>query len=189
MRSKRGWGLLVCLALACGEPRGPTESTASRKRLFHFANGALGKIRDANDPRSPLDVADAKCTDEAVARGLGGTWRAWLSSSTENAIDRIADVGPWYRLDQTTLVFAGRADLRNGPRAPINATPSARNRFWSGSLLDGTRSADRCNDWEAYDFPLKGTIGNADATGTDWVEPAPLDCGSYLALLCFEQGP
>src|SRR5262249_54505111 len=134
-----------------------------------------------------LGVADTECTQYAAAQGLGGKWKAWLSTSTVNAIDRIGDVGPWYRLDKTTKIFESRAQIRNGPLAPINSEPRSNNKFWTGTLIDGTRSSYLCSDWTQYAFPLKGTVGNADATGTAWVESDPIDCGTYLALLCIEQ--
>jgi hypothetical protein len=43
-----------------------------------------------------LGGADAHCQKLAEAAGAGGkTWRAYLSTSTENARDRIGS-GPWY---------------------------------------------------------------------------------------------
>jgi hypothetical protein len=55
-----------------------------------------------------------------IHRGYrGGQWRAWLSSSSMNAIDRLADVGPWYRPDQQTTLFENhRAGSRPDWTAP-----------------------------------------------------------------------
>ena len=45
---------------------------------------------------SGLEGADAYCGQLAEAAGVTGrTWRAYLSTSTENARDRIGD-GPWH---------------------------------------------------------------------------------------------
>ena len=106
------------------------------------------------------------------------------------ALARIADVGPWYRLDQQTLLFESRASIVNGPLVPINAQPNLGNEanlFWTGTLVDGTPSANNCQDWTAYGGSLVATVGRVDTAGAGWVDPTPLACSTYLALLCFEQ--
>jgi hypothetical protein len=169
---------------------GTTSDTTTRKRVFHLKNGTLGQIPDANDPRTGLEVADAECTKAGQAHG-GVQWKAWLSSSTVSALNRIADVGPWYRLDQTTLLFHNLASIVNGPLVPISpqsdVVDDTRNLFWTGTLLDGTASVDNCQDWTTYMGLNIATVGRADTSGQGWVDPTPLSCGYYLALLCIEQ--
>lgn len=168
---------------------GPEVQTV-RKRVFHLVNGALGKIKDssASDTRTGLETADAACTTAGKMHG-GGQWQAWLSSSSMNAIDRLADVGPWYRLDQQTMLFENRAAIAQGPLVPIDdpADGNSRISFWSGTLLDGTASAANCADWTEYVGGVKATVGRADTAGPGWVAPTLQSCSTYLALLCFEQ--
>jgi hypothetical protein len=158
--------------------------------VFHFLNGALGAIRDANDPRTGVEVADADCTTAGQMHG-GGQWRAWLSSSSANAIDRLVDVGPWYRLDQQTKLFENRAAITQGPLVPIedptDANPGVGNLFWTGTLLDGTASASNCTDWTAYVGGVMATVGRTDTAGPGWVAATLQSCSTYLSLLCFEQ--
>src|SRR5688500_10181736 len=97
-----------CHAAAC-TMIDPEET--ERKRVMFARNGALGKIGDPNDPRPVLDRADQRCQLYAENNDLGGSWRAWLSTSQVDAIDRIDDVGPWYRIDGETLLFPSKADL------------------------------------------------------------------------------
>lgn len=158
-----------------------------RKRVFFLHSGTMGKIRDSSDRRPPLDVADEDCTLAAADRDLGGAWRAWLSSSEADAIERIDDVGPWFRVDRETLLFPDRAGFRDGPIAEIvpEADPD-RSQFWSGTLPDGTRSGENCDDWTEY-LGLSGTVGRVDVAGPSWATPESLYCGIYLALLCIEQ--
>jgi hypothetical protein len=162
----------------------------ARKRVFHLLNGALGAIRDANDTRTGLEVADADCTTAGQMYG-GGQWRAWLSDSSMNAIERLSDVGPWYRLDQQTKLFDSRAAITQGPLVPIedptDAGAGMRSLFWSGTLLDGTASTGDCSDWTSYVGGGTATVGRADTAGSGWVDPTPLSCSKYLSLLCFEQ--
>ena len=166
------------VALAC---------TPQPKRIFFFPNGSLGEIGDSSDQRDPLTIADSKCTARAKELSLGGgSWSAWLSSSGGNAIDRVGE-GPWYRLDQQTLLFASKAELKVGPRVAIDPTDGGKPmRFWSGTGSDGLRSDPTCRDWTLYTSPLTGTVGRADRPGAAWVDPEPLDCSTYLALLCIE---
>lgn len=169
---------------------GEAGDKATRKRIFHLKNGTLGQIRDGNDTRTGLEVADAECVQAGQSYG-GGQWKAWLSSSTINALDRLADVGPWYRVDQETLLFPSRAAMVNGPLAPIDTqsdpVDDRRNLFWSGTLAAGSASGSNCQDWTAYGSGLVATVGRVDTAGQGWVNPSSLSCGSYLSLLCIEQ--
>jgi hypothetical protein len=177
-------------AATSGDGGQDAADPTARKRVFHLMNGALGAIRDANDPRTGLEVADADCTTAGQMYG-GGSWRAWLSDSSTNAIDRLSDVGPWYRLDQQTKLFADRAALTQGPLGPIedptDANAGIRSQFWSGTLLDGTASTGNCTDWTSYVGGGTATVGRTDTAGSGWVDPTPLSCSKYLSLLCFEQ--
>src|SRR5262245_49020097 len=137
-------GLYSCLLgmLMCGACSDVAPSDAvppgARKRIFYFRNGTLGQIRDSTDTRPAVDVADGDCTDEASSMGVGGSWKAWLSSSQVDAITRISDVGPWYRLDQETLLFASRADFAHGPRVRIDPSDVSEN--WDACLRFGSCS-------------------------------------------------
>src|SRR5689334_7241626 len=67
-----------------------------------------------------LHGAVGVCASAAGTAGVHGTFIAWLSDTTTNAIDRVVnDVGPWVRLDGT-LVFANKAQMRSLPSAPID---------------------------------------------------------------------
>ena len=174
--------LALALVAACGTDAPPSE----RGRIFYLRNGTLGKLVDSAVTRAGVDIADDACITAAGDRGLGGTWRAWLSSSTSDAIDRIDDAAPWYRTDRATLLFATKAELAAGPRAPIEPPVGEPLLFWSGTSRDGTRTTATCDDWTEYLEPI-ATVGRADATGAEWAVPEPLSCSLYLALLCIEQ--
>lgn len=195
--------LAVLLAGACVDEAAETPvdngDPLARKRVFYFRNGTLGKIRDSNDVRPTLEIADADCTDGAARLGLGGSWKAWLSSSEADAIDRVSDVAPWYRLDRETLLFASKRELARGPRARIDPSSASENwdscmrfgicsqTFWSGTGPDGRHTSDNCLDWTVYNTPAIATVGRADVSGESWVASESLQCGAYLALLCIEQ--
>jgi hypothetical protein len=160
------------------------------KRIFHLINGTLGKLV-RGDPGSGVEIADSQCVAAAAKMMLGGQWKAWISDSTVNAIDRIVDVGPWYRLDGQTKLFEDKQQLRSGPLAAINPdfpadSTDPRAQFWSGTSLDGTNSTFNCNDWTQY-VASSATVGRVNVTGSAWVSTEPLRCDYYLALLCIEQ--
>ena len=194
--------VLITLYCGCATEPPPIDiddvPVAERKRVFQHRNGTLGKIRDSTDTRPAVDVADEDCTRGADGMGLGGMWKAWLSSSEADAIDRVGDVGPWYRIDRATLLFATKAELADGPRERIDPGDAVEDedacmRFGSCAqtfltgTIEGRRTNDTCYDWTVYNVPAIGTVGRADRAGGDWVVATPLACSAYLALLCIEQ--
>ena len=129
--------------------------------------------------------ADAHCAALAGAAGAAGkTWRAYLSTSTENARDRIG-AGPWHNakgeeiaasvadlhgdaagltktaaLDETGAVINGRGDKPN------------RHDILTGSLADGTVAAGKtCNDWTSGGEG-SAMVGHHDRMGLDDSAPA-----------------
>lgn len=97
-----------------------------------------------------LAGADQLCAERALAAGLPGTFIAWLSSSAEDAIDRLAGAGGWLRTDGKPFA--------NDPRGPIYyplRLDEFGNDLWTGSALTGTNASgtvspgQTCQDWTA----------------------------------------
>ena len=65
-----------------------------------------------------LDAADTYCRAAANAAGLTGTYRAWLSDGTSNAIDRITVDGPWYTT-RGEVAWGSKFDLPGAPLSPL----------------------------------------------------------------------
>ena len=157
--------------------------------------------------------ADAKCQLAADAEALGGTWRAWLSTSTEDAFARIAGDGPWYQLDGT-LTFNNHANLATTPQAEIKVMEDAEYLFgeppkddgngggdgltgvtvnwtgvfdvWSGTAAGGVAASDTCSDWQSELHT--GLLGDPAATGSEWTAWRQEACdASDGHLYCFEQ--
>ena len=107
----------------------------------------------------------------------GKTWRAYLSTSAENARDRIG-TGPWYNakgvmvakdvddlhsdnnklskensLSETATVINGRGDTPN------------RHDILTGSSADGTLSGTACSDWTSSSADGSAIVGHHDRTG------------------------
>jgi hypothetical protein len=103
-----------------------------------------------------LAGADAHCQMLADTAGAGGrTWRAYLSTSTENARDRIG-AGPWH--NQAGVLIAENIEALHGEAnaisketglteagAPVNGRGDDPNRhdILTGSNPDGTAAAQK----------------------------------------------
>lgn len=128
-----------------------------------------------------LAGADAHCTALASAAGVSGnkTWKAYLSTDSENARDRIG-TGPWYNakgekiaddvaslhsdannitkqtaLDENGNVINGRGDKPN------------RHDILTGSKPDGTAASETCNNWTNGGADGVGMLGHHDRSGLD----------------------
>ena len=131
-----------------------------------------------------IDGADAHCASLAEAAGVTGkTWRAYLSTSGENARDRIG-TGPWFNakgveiaasvdalhsdanaiskdtaLDESGNVVNGRGDKPN------------RHDILTGSLPDGTATEQTCDDWTSSGDGA-AMVGHHDRMGLDETPPS-----------------
>jgi hypothetical protein len=146
-----------------------------------------------------LDGADKICLDAATSAGLGGAWKAWLSDDKTNAIDRIADVGPWRLTDkQTTLAFADKTSLTNPPQASLYWDEKGESVFaayppgqpvysevWTGTRDSGKSGDNNCSNWtESQGF---GDVGFIDSR-VYWTSIGyPRNCFATNHLYCFEQ--
>lgn len=124
-----------------------------------------------------LTGADAYCTSLAMASGVTGkTWKAYLSTSTENARERIGS-GPWYNANGV-MVASSVDDLHSENNslskensvsqtgAVINGRGDEPNRhdILTGSDANGYATASTCEDWTNSG---KGSamVGHHDRTG------------------------
>ena len=139
-----------------------------------------------------LQGADDTCRDLANAASLGGTWKAWLSTSTANAKDRIGNY-KYVRMDGL-LVANGKTDLTDGTISnPINinengVVDSVEPYAWTGTTSQGLLTSNTCVDWN--DRYVNGEIGYSHSQVTDsrWTDLGTRSCGNLTQhLYCFEQ--
>lgn len=151
---------------------------------------------------SGLAGADQACADAATNGGLQGTFKAWLSSSEGNAIDRLEDVGPWQLVDGRA-VFDDKRAIADGPQVAIELDEqgnTVHETVWTGTNVDGTHAGVSCNNWSWSSLPYAGEFGHSDATDKTWTYGADVtnlpiiggvisggDCGSQFHLYCFQQ--
>lgn len=168
--------LLLVTAAASLAAIGVASSQDATMSFFVTSVGS-GKGADLGG----LAGADAHCGSLAEAAGATGkTWAAYLSTSTEDARDRIGK-GPWFNakgvkiaddvaslhsdanaitkqtaLDEKGEVVNGRGDKPN------------RHDVLTGSTPDGTKIADQtCGDWTLSGAEGAAMTGHHDRTGLD----------------------
>lgn len=169
-------GALGVLALGAGVALAQAPANFS----FFVTSANPGKGGDLGG----LSGADAHCQTLAETVGAGGkTWRAYLSTDTVDAKDRIG-TGPWYNV-KGELIAQSVADLHS-ENNKINAdtalnekgtapnylagtppTPVAQplqHDILTGTNEDGTSSGLTCNNW-TDGANATATLGHADRIG------------------------
>ena len=133
-----------------------------------------------------LAGADAHCQALAEGAGMGGkTWRAYLSTSTVDARDRIGD-GPWYNVDGVMIAadvdqlhgdnnLTGETAIDENGDTPAylvmvdgqaqRAGDSLVHDILTGTNEDGTANEATCNDWTNGTSDATAMLGHADRMG------------------------
>jgi hypothetical protein len=138
----------------------------------------------ANGNLNGIAMADAKCQRLAAAAGVGGKmWKAYLSTATENARDRIG-AGPWFNF-KGEMIAANLAQLheeggmKNNLTQPTGLTDTGKivsgrsvknagegneHDVLTGSLRSGmVKPNAHCNNWTATTG--SSGVGHADRMG------------------------
>ncbi|MBZ9898175.1 hypothetical protein LB545_28050 [Mesorhizobium sp. BR1-1-6] len=162
----------IASALAAG-----TALSQDAKMSFFVTSVGSGKGADLGG----LKGADAHCASLAEAAGVTGkTWAAYLSTSTEDARDRIGK-GPWVnakgiKIADDVASLHGDANgitkqtALNEKGEMVNGRGDTPNRhdMLTGSKPDGTRIADQtCGDWTLSGAEGAAMMGHHDRTGLD----------------------
>ncbi|MBT9151724.1 MAG: hypothetical protein DDT40_01920 [candidate division WS2 bacterium] len=147
-----------------------------------------------------LAGGDAICAARAREAGLDGTFRAWLSSETVSARDRLVhSAWPYVRIDGVRVAdnFAGLTSGRL--LAPINVRETGNLILgaidfdvWTGTGTTGMRERFVCDGWltsytideevESYGVP-----GWSEKTDQGWTHYAFTPCNFRKRLYCLQQ--
>ena len=143
-----------------------------------------------------LSGADAKCQALATARGLGGTYRAYLGATGINAPSRFAGASGWTRVDGATMVNAigefGTTTLANAPRldeAGNDLSNSATTAVWTATKADTTYFGANCNttsppgDWNTVNSTT--SYGRCNTTNASVIIDKFTACNALFRLYCF----
>lgn len=187
----------------CGIPGGsssparpPRGSAADAKRAFLTSVTYNANLQRGGGASSGLAGADKLCHEVAASAELGGTWRAWLSDSSTDAIDRIEDASPWYNTDRSAVLFPNKASLGTKPYDTFGPllldergarfAPGARMYAWTGTEGGGRGSQYTCTDWTSESFTEFGEYVTA-SYAAGWNNGTIQECGGKAALFCLEQ--
>jgi|CXWL01.1.fsa_nt_gi hypothetical protein len=158
-------------------------------------------------------AADLICQQRAAEGGLPSpsSFKAWLSDSAQNAIDRFAYNGRWVRLDGVPIA-ENKSDLTDGQLfAPINLAidgfyysveaffgsftrgPVA----WTATNGAGQGAADNCHNWTSRaNTDLVERSAGVENSNVSWTrldngigQPTMVSCFQRLGLYCFGQTP
>lgn len=183
----RTYLFLVILALGVGCGGGSAKSDAPAASSFSFFITSAGNPNGGDFRRTPADTdglagADEFCRTKAAAgapASAGRQWRAYLSTTTVNAKDRIGQ-GPWFN-HSGVMIAASVAALHdpatnminkangldeNGASVPgRNDTPNQHD-ILTGSTAAGIASASTCSNWtSSADTGSVAQVGHFDRMG------------------------
>jgi hypothetical protein len=171
-------------------PVPPTCGTGAPCLVFVTSTTHLGSL-------GGLTGADAICQQRALAASLPGTYKAWLSDSTQSPATRfVQSPGPYRRVDGVTIA-ANWADLTDGTlAAPITVAETGAVfdalilRSWTHTLANGTAGGVlnvHCNNWTTDSNGVSGDEGQVAATNDNWTDFGSGTCNNDFHLYCFQQ--
>ncbi len=144
-----------------------------------------------------LAGADDKCNELARAAALTGTFKAWLSSSSESAASRLSHADVPYFLTNGTRIANGWSDLVDGGLlAGIHVTERqdsvpAEQSAWSNSVATGavasTSPNASCASFSSSSSAMMAATGGVDFVGTAWSQRSKKACSAPQRLYCIEQ--
>jgi len=139
--------------------------------------------------------ADQRCRSLAAKAGLlrPETFRAWLSTPTMSAADRLSHSRGRYTLVNGLVIANDWASLTSGSLLnTITADENSQSqdtRVWTGTLADGQPAvgSEFCGDWDDDSgLLLFGGAGRSLAADSGWSFFDQSECGSQYRLYCFE---
>jgi hypothetical protein len=194
---RAGVGALAGVALGLVGLSSGEEVEARRRRRARCGEGGPCRVFVTENPYGGsiggLTGADTICQQTAEARSLSGTYKAWLSDSTDSPSTRfVRSTGPYLLLDGTKIAGSWTGLTDGSLRVPINITEIestvANSEFvWTHTLADGTAapSDDHCGNWKAA--AVNGGRGSHASADAGWTASGSSACNTGQHLYCFQQ--
>jgi hypothetical protein len=169
---------------------GCDQCSADRRTVFVTGGTYKGDL-------GGLAMADAKCQDLADAAGLGGQFKAWLSTPMDPVSARIgAGFNGIYQLPKgkqidEPLIAVGWGELISGSlKHPINRDQAGitvgQLFVWTGTGAKGDSLTKNCALWGSSMFSDEGQVGDSGAQDSTWTNNSTAKCGISAGLYCFE---
>jgi hypothetical protein len=142
--------------------------------------------------------ADYQCRHRAAVMNFPNAerYRAWISTSTVDARDRVEHHAGRYILVNGLIVAENWDEFASDSHQnPINVTEQSQTlieQVWTGTQPDGTRvpAQTHCQDWTSSSASEKGYAGDSTFTDASWTLDQlinPIGCVNNGALYCIEQ--
>ena len=137
--------------------------------------------------------ADAECASLATAASLpSGTYKAWLSTSTANAISKLAGARGFVRpdgqsfADQVSDIAAGK--ILNPLSLDERGNDLGRQNVWTGTADAGTvNNSASCADWTIGTGISFGELGASTGGAGAWSDDATeTSCNASARIYCFD---
>lgn len=138
-----------------------------------------------------LTGADANCQADADANALGGTFRAWLPTTTATAGSRFTATGaPWVRLDGAPL-GASNVEVLAGSwltslHVQADRTPAFHNVWFGADDPAAVATTSNCADWstrQPSSMAVYGSSVYSSALATNFNFSG---CDASFGIYCFE---
>lgn len=173
------------------------DAPAGGQLVFITSNFYDGDLETAGAGTDGLDGADKLCQLHADAASLSGTFRAWLSSTNVDAIDRITGPGPW-KNTLGEIVFGNRAQLQTHPMQAVGYDEYGDGLYplvWTGTDVgreapveySGVSTTSTCNNWTSNSAALSRSVYGDSGQGSSgaWSRNGYDSCYQTHALYCF----
>ncbi|MEY4546454.1 MAG: hypothetical protein RL685_2649 [Pseudomonadota bacterium] len=141
-----------------------------------------------------LAGADARCSLLASTAGLGGEVRAYLSTSTVDALERLQGSRGWVRTDGKVLVDTPELLGTTALQHPLRTNEWGRDigdvdGAFTGTEANGRSSlaGEHCQDWTTDTVGL-GINGNPSFLGHHFGSFGSASCYQTFSIYCFEVG-
>jgi hypothetical protein len=131
-----------------------------------------------------LAGADAACQEQGNSRGgPDGQYRAWLSSPTQSAAQRLRNARGWLNFSGRPFADTPQALMEGRIFYPLNPlSPTAE--YVTGSTALGEDSGATCGGWTTQEG--RYTVGRGGATTGAWTQDLVTStCSTRFDILCF----
>lgn len=184
---------MVCLSgmflMGQNGPCTPPPPQPRERIVFVTPGGTHGNL-------GGISAADNACQIIAELCFLPGTFKAWLSDSTQSPSTSFTQDGMFKNIDGNVIAHDW-ADLTEGfIDHPIDldcaGTYIAVEGVWTGTDWDGTQTgggnpSSYCNDWTSSSSAISAVNGNTAFIDAQWTNEGFYNCSESMRLYCFQQ--
>ena len=138
-----------------------------------------------------ITAGNGRCQATATVNGFPGVWKAWISTTTVNAITNILynDSLTYVRATSPATIIALPGELLGTHSSfPLTETGAAPvpSQIYTGTLSTGTNSGLNCTSWTTASPVITATFGLYNALDQNWTDSGSISCSNMLHLYCFE---